>query len=81
MTFRKIGLISICVDSRSRFKKLSKPTIMPSLRSFIKKYQPSRAYIVHLGKAMSMKVGQTEVEFVPWYELLGAVGLKFMMGR
>ncbi|MFH1959439.1 MAG: hypothetical protein ABIJ22_03895 [Patescibacteria group bacterium] len=54
---------------------------MPSLRSFIKKYQPSRAYIVHLGKAMSMKVGQTEVEFVPWYELLGAVGLKFMMGQ
>ncbi len=40
-----------------------------SLTSFIKKYRPSRAYVIHSGETFSKEVEGTLVSFLPFYAL------------
>lgn len=60
-----------------KFKELSKTTVMPSLRSFIKKYHPPTAYVIHLGQSMSRRVGTTQVRFISYLELVGHMAAMF----
>jgi len=54
-----------------KWRELKKPTITRSLRSFINQYQPSRAYIVNLSLKENLKIEETEVNFIPFSELMG----------
>ena len=54
----------------AKYKKMTKPTIERSLRSFIEKYSPFRAVIVNLSLKCKMQVGRTEVLFIPFWEML-----------
>jgi predicted AAA+ superfamily ATPase len=59
----------------AKYAVLKKPEITRSFRSFLEKYHPKTAVIVHLGKAMTEKIGQTTVNFVPFWDLaLGRIG-------
>jgi len=58
------GLTNIPIEVK--FTNLKKPTINRSLRSFIEKYQPEVAYVVHLGKIMRTQIESTKVIFVPF---------------
>lgn len=51
-----------------KYSFLKKPEISRSLRSFIKSYQPKKAYIVHLGEKIEEKIGETKIYFLPYYE-------------
>jgi len=51
-----------------KYSFLKKPEISRSLRSFIKSYQPKKAYLVHLGKEMQKKFEKTKVCFIPYYK-------------
>lgn len=53
-----------------KFKKLKKEEIQRSLRSFIDKYKPSKAYIVNLNYRGSLEMGETKLFFIPYYDLL-----------
>ncbi len=53
-----------------KFKELKKPMIGRSLRSFIKRYGPERAYVVNLELREKTRIGKTEIRFLPFYELL-----------
>jgi hypothetical protein len=50
--------------------RLVKPRIEKSMRSFIETYQPAEAWIVNRSLSEAVKVGNTELKFIPWFKLL-----------
>lgn len=52
-----------------KYKELKTPQITKSLRSFLKKYQPSKALIVNLGLEKSLSSEKSKVIFCPFYKL------------
>ena len=53
-----------------KYSKQTKAQITRSLRSFIKRYHPPKAYIVNLEQKQKLTVENTEVLFIPYWELL-----------
>ncbi len=53
-----------------KYKSLKKQVIPRSLRSFIEKYSPDKAYIVNLDYSNILKINKTRLFFLPYYELL-----------
>jgi len=53
-----------------KYSQQSKAQITRSLQSFIKRYQPSKVYIVNLKQKQKIMVDNTEVLFIPYWELL-----------
>jgi len=53
-----------------KYKSLKKQEISRSLRSFIEKYSPDKAYIVNLDYSNIFKINKTTLVFLPYYELL-----------
>lgn len=49
---------------------IKKPEIERSLRSFIAKYSPEKAFVVNKSFKGAMKVGKTEINFIPFWELI-----------
>ncbi|MCK4859109.1 MAG: ATP-binding protein [Candidatus Omnitrophica bacterium] len=54
-------------------KKLKKPEITRSLRSFIEKYQPSKSLIVNLSLEETLSIKGTKILFVPFYKISEAL--------
>lgn len=54
-----------------KFKELTKVEIGRSLRNFISKYQPRRAWIINLVLEKKTSLNGTEVSFIPFYKLTG----------
>lgn len=52
-----------------KYSDLKRPEASRSFKSFLKKYQPKKAYIVHLGKQMEDKFKNTRIFFTPYYHL------------
>lgn len=52
-----------------KYTRLKKPGIERSLRSFLTRYRPHDAYIVHLGPRMEHMVGTTTVHIVPFTDV------------
>jgi len=52
-----------------KYKSFIKPKISRSLRSFIKRYSPKRAMVINRNFKEKLMVGQTEVIFLPFWEL------------
>lgn len=57
------------VPVEAKKQNLKQPEITRSLRSFIIKYNPEKAYMVNLELSDEIKVGNTEVYFIPYYML------------
>ncbi len=53
-----------------KFKELTKVEIGRSLRNFISKYQPRRAWIINLSFEKKVSLNDTEVSFIPFYTLI-----------
>ncbi len=53
----------------AKYKKMSRPTISRSLRSFIGKYDPEKAVVVNLGLSAKKRIKNTEVVILPYYRL------------
>ncbi|MBU4482266.1 DUF4143 domain-containing protein, partial [Patescibacteria group bacterium] len=53
-----------------KYKNFKQPAIERSLKSFIDKYQPARALVVTKDFHGKKKFGQTEVRFLPFWELI-----------
>ncbi len=49
---------------------LSRPTLARALRSFIQQYQPEEAWVINLRLRHEMKIDQTRVRFLPWWNLI-----------
>jgi predicted AAA+ superfamily ATPase len=52
-----------------KYSLLDKLSLSRSLRSFIEKYQPQKAFIVNLSLKEGLKIGKTIVEAIPFFEL------------
>ncbi len=53
-----------------KYSSIKNNVIKRSLRSFIEKYSPSLAYVVNLDYSAKIKIKNTTVVFIPYYELL-----------
>ena len=53
-----------------KFSDLKKPVITRSFRSFLKKYNPEKGMLVNLSYEDELKVENTPVEFVPFWNLV-----------
>jgi len=51
-----------------KYQELTRPIIARSLRSFIEKYSPEKAVVVNLVLMEKVKIGETEVVFLPFWE-------------
>lgn len=51
-----------------KYKVLSTPEISRSLHSFISKYKPKAAVIVHLGGSSTTKIRDTVIKLIPYYD-------------
>lgn len=60
------GLAVIPIEVK--YKKMVKPEVTRSYRSFLTKYKPRKAYIVHLGERMQEEIEGTKIDFIPYYE-------------
>lgn len=52
-----------------KYADLKGTTLSRSFRSFVEKYKPRKAFVVNLSYKDMLKLGDTEVYFVPYYEL------------
>jgi hypothetical protein len=62
------GLTILPVEVKA--ERMKKPQVERSLRNFITAYAPEEAWIVNRSLKESIQIDQTEVKFIPWYELL-----------
>lgn len=51
-----------------KYSHLREPEMSRSFRSFIEKYMPKKAYIVHLGGQMEYEIKGTKIYFIPFYK-------------
>jgi len=50
-----------------RYTNIIKPEIPRSLRTFIAKYAPEQAWIIHLGETSEIMIDKTKVSIIPYY--------------
>ena len=53
-----------------KFKELKKPDIGRSFKNFILRYQPDQAWIINLELKKEIKLNNTTITFLPFYELI-----------
>lgn len=53
-----------------KFSELKKTSISRSFRSFVNKYQPKKAFIVNLSMKEKLMLGETEIQFIPYQDLI-----------
>jgi predicted AAA+ superfamily ATPase len=53
-----------------KYKHLKKEEVSRSLRSFIERYSPPEAYIINLNLSAELKIGDTKLIYIPYYDLL-----------
>ena len=56
-----------------KYSSLDKLSVSRSLRSFIEKYKPPKAFVVNLSLEENLKIGNTVVELVPFFKLAKVV--------
>ncbi len=64
-----IDKISDTIPIEIKYSKLKSTTIPRSFRSFLKKYNPKKAFIINLTLEKKVKVEKTEVNFIPYTKL------------
>lgn len=52
-----------------KYRELKKPEITRSLRSFVGKYHPQKAFVVNLGLEKTLTVNKTKIHFLPLYKI------------
>ena len=53
-----------------KYRELKTPQTTRSFQSFLSKYHPSKAYVVHLGVRSGEKTGNTNVYLLPYWEFI-----------
>lgn len=52
-----------------KYRDLTSDKLSRGFVNFLKKYNPKRAYVVHLGDEMGRKINETQVKFLPYYKV------------
>lgn len=58
--------------------RIKKPVLERSMKSFIEKYSPLRAIIINLSFKEKIKVGNTEVLFIPFWDIVDSDNIDFI---
>ena len=60
-----------------KYKKVKRGRVPASLRSFTERYNPESAYVINLMLKITLKVHNTTLYFLPFYELLRPSTVRF----
>lgn len=55
-----------------KYSMISNSTVKRSLRSFIEKYSPKKAFVINRNYSDEIRIGETTVIFIPYYKLITA---------
>jgi len=58
------------IPLEAKYKNYKNPVIERSLRSFISKYNPEKAFIINKNLKAELNIGKTKVIFIPFWEVL-----------
>jgi predicted AAA+ superfamily ATPase len=58
------------IPVEAKYKHLRQDKVPASLRSFISRYTPERAYIINLDLNKTLRIDKTTLFFLPFHELL-----------
>ncbi len=58
------------IPIEAKYKEFKKPEIGRPMRSFIKKYNPRKAFIINKNLSAEFKIGDTKLEFIPFNEFI-----------
>lgn len=58
------------IPLEAKYADIKKPEIDRSLRSFIGKYSPEKAFVVNKSFKGRVDIGKTEISFIPFWELI-----------
>jgi hypothetical protein len=58
------------IPAEVKYKHLKQDKVPASLRSFIDRYRPERAFIINLDFSKTLKINKTTLFFLPFHELL-----------
>jgi hypothetical protein len=58
------------IPAEVKYKRLKQDKVPASLRSFIDRYRPERAYIINLELSKTLKINKTTLFFLPFHEVL-----------
>lgn len=64
-----IDAVSEIIPVEVKYTNLKKPEMSRSFKSFLTKYKPKRAYVVHLGERFEEEFNNTKISFLPYYEI------------
>lgn len=64
------------VPLEAKHKRLRKLEVPRSFRSFLKKYKPKKAYLIHLGDEQEIVIDKTKIYALPFYAFLEHLKLK-----
>ena len=59
------------VPYEAKYKEITEPNLSKSILSYIDQYRPNRFYIVNKSYKKMLTIAETEVHFIPYFELLG----------
>ena len=65
-----INMPSEVIPVEVKYSVLKNPGTSRSFKSFLNKYHPSKAYIVHLGEKFEYVFNNTKIFFIPYYEAI-----------
>lgn len=58
-----------------KYQSLQKPETTRSFKSFLNKYHPTTAYVVHLGKILEDQYNNTRILFIPYFKTVDFIEL------
>lgn len=60
---------NLIIPIEVKYKKFRNAELTKSVRSFIEKYRPDRAYVINLNLERRIKINSTSVHFLPYYKI------------
>lgn len=60
---------NLIIPIEVKYKKFKDVELTKSIRSFIEKYRPERAYVINLNLERRIKINSTSVHFLPYYKI------------
>lgn len=67
------------IPIEAKFTKLKSPETNRSFKSFLKRYKPGKAYIIHLGSKFEETFEETKILFIPFSSTSESVQVNFLL--
>ncbi|MCL0042624.1 hypothetical protein M1N07_03010, partial [Thermodesulfovibrionales bacterium] len=57
------------IPIEAKYKKMNKPRVERSMKTFIEKYKPKESWVVNLNFEKEIEIEKTKVKFLPFHRI------------